>query len=235
MQSVKKETLTQQVGEGIKELIGQLGLQPGDKLLNERELIQQFNVSRTVIREALKSLEMLGIVRLKQGDGIYVARPSMKSVSGHLHFQWQRSARTMKELLDVRIILETAAVERIILDGKHETDAIASIAAWNDRMEEKLKQGDVAAEEDFQFHRALIQATGNQMLFELSDILYSFFENVRQPQSPEEMALRLEAVEEHRDILHTIETGNIAAAQKSLRKHLQPLATKMALLESEDG
>jgi len=234
MQRIKKETLTQQVGKGIKAYIDSEQLQPGDKLPSEKELIQRFGVSRTVVREALKSLEMLNIIRMKQGDGIYVAESSMKDITHHISFQWERNPKTMRELLAIRTILETAALEKVILAA--DVKRWAPMEMWNMHMEDRMNRGLIAAEEDFQFHRALIRATGNDMLFQMSDILYSFFENVQQSQNPDDMILRRRSVEEHKEILHWIRLKHIGKAQESLRRHLAPLERNAELMGlKEDG
>ncbi|MBP1993952.1 FadR/GntR family transcriptional regulator [Paenibacillus eucommiae] len=221
MQSIKKETLTQQVSEGIKAFIENNELKPGDKLPFEKEFIVRFGVSRTVVREALKSLEVLGVVELKPGDGIYVAHHSLKDITDQISFHWQRSPKTMKELLAVRKILEMAAIEMAIND--YEPERIAPMEAWILRMEEKIRKGSVPAEEDFQFHRALFKASGNEMLFQLSDFLYGFFENAEQEQQPEKVQSSPKSLQEHKEILHWIHSRDIVKAKESLQQHLLPL------------
>ena len=216
----KKKTLTQQVGESIKSLIEKKELKPGDWLSSEKELTRMFSVSRTVVREALKSLESVGIVRLKPGGGVYVSHPTYRHVAGHISFQWRRDAKKMKELIEVRKYLEAAALEMTI--RRNDPDLIAELGRLTEEMERKIAEGSVPVEEDLQFHRSLFKATGNETFFEIGDFLTMFFEQFGQthPEHPEYSQV---TVREHREIWRAIADGDIERAKSIMETHLARL------------
>ncbi|NLK05983.1 MAG: FadR family transcriptional regulator, partial [Spirochaetales bacterium] len=79
MQSLKKERLSVMVTDAINEIIRTEKLKPGDKLYSEKELSSKLEVSRSSIREALRMLEVSGIVKVYQGKGVFISDPSAKS------------------------------------------------------------------------------------------------------------------------------------------------------------
>src|SRR5699024_11901738 len=84
---IKKTSLVEIAAERIKQNIIENNLRPGDRFLSERELTQQLEVSRTVIREALRSLSSIGIVEVRKGGGVYVGHSSFDSIKNILDHQ----------------------------------------------------------------------------------------------------------------------------------------------------
>ncbi|WP_409346392.1 FadR/GntR family transcriptional regulator [Paenibacillus sp. MBLB4367] len=233
MKGIRKETLSQQAGESIKAYIEQMRLQPGDKLPSEKQLIDRYGVSRTVVREALKSLETVGIIQMKPGDGIYVARPSISGMSHHFTFHWNRKPQTVKELLQIRVSLELFAIELTVM--LRDEERIAQMSYWVEEMERKLKDGGGIVHEDLQFHRSLFRASGNDTLCELSEFIAGFFvpmEGVASTlHTPDPLSLL-----EHKQILHWIRAGDTEKAKACMRDHLRPLELFVASLEANpDG
>jgi DNA-binding FadR family transcriptional regulator len=229
VKSIRKETLSQQAGDSIKAYIEQMRLQPGDKLPSEKQLIERYGVSRTVIREALKSLETVGIIQLKPGDGIYVARPTISGMSHHFTFHWNRNPKTVKELLQIRTTLELYAIDLAV--GQQDEERIRQMEHWVLEMERKLKEGVSIAHEDLQFHRALFRASGNETLCELSEFIAGFFVpldgSATLMHGPDPLSLL-----EHKQILHWIRAGNAAKAKACLQEHLRPVESFVASMEA---
>lgn len=178
MLKTSKLNLSHIVSDRIKSFILDRELKEGDKLPSEKQLIETLGVSRTVVREALKSLEMLGIIKIKTGDGIYVDGLSLKPILDQMSFRWKQSETKMKELWATRRILELGAVEMAI--ERYDLELIDQMDHWNDAISEKIDQLEVPSEEDLQFHRTLFKATGNKTYFEFNEVLNDFFFNIRQ-------------------------------------------------------
>ncbi len=219
MKAIRKSTLVEQAGEAIKRHIEQHRLRPGQKLPSEREWVESLQVSRTAVREALKSLELVGVVRLKPGDGIYVSDPSLRHITRHVTFQWKTDKRKLKELLEIRKILELGAVELAV--GHRDSEAIGDMARWVERMEAKVKKRLPAVEEDLAFHRALFRATGNETMLQFSEMLAEFF-----PESHEEPCTET-TLNEHREIYDRLKQGDAPGARRVLEAHLDSLKTTL--------
>lgn len=134
----------------------------GDKIPAEPELMAQYNVGRSTIREAVKTLAMSGIVRVKQGDGTYVSDKPKRET---LHERLRRADAT--EINSVRTLLE---VEIVRLAATHKTpDDIDAIAHWLDKRRKAIEQEQIkeCTDADIGFHLALATASGNSVLADL--------------------------------------------------------------------
>lgn len=134
----------------------------GDKIPAEPELMAQYDVGRSTIREAVKTLAMSGILRVKQGDGTYVnERPRRET----LHERLRRA--DADEINSVRTLLE---VEIVRLAARHKTPAdIESISQWLDKRRKAIEQEQLkeCTDADIGFHLALANASGNSVLADL--------------------------------------------------------------------
>lgn len=220
MEVPEKMNLSHIVSERIKTYILDNDLKAGDKLPSEKQLIDSLGVSRTVVREALKSLEMIGIVRIRTGDGIYVDSLSLKPVLDHVSFRWKQDDRRMRELLATRRVLELGALEMAI--ERYDLEAFDQMEACNRAMSAKIEAGELPLEEDLEFHRTLFRATGNETFFELSEVLTDFFTAIRKKHFGKTGGSR-QSLEEHRRVLEAIRRKDVAAAKRELEEHLQPL------------
>lgn len=220
MELAEKTTLSQIVSERIKKYIVDHQLEPGAKLPSEKQLTEMLQVSRTVVRESLKALEMLGIIRIKPGGGVFVDTPSLKPVMDQVSFLWKNNREKIVELLATRKILELGAVEMAIQNG--DLQLIEQMEMWNERMEQAIREGKLPMEEDLEFHRTLFKATGNQTYFELSDVLSEFFHNVRELHFGDPKKT-LVSLDEHKQIIECIRAGYEEEAKAVMLNHLRPL------------
>ncbi|MNI34594.1 HTH-type transcriptional regulator LutR [compost metagenome] len=217
MQKIEKKSMVDIVTERIKSYIRTNQLSAGNKLPSEKEWIAQLGVSRTVIRESLKSLQIIGIIRIKPGEGIFVDDPSLKNIAEHISYRWKNSAKEMKELLASRIVLELGAIEMAVLN--YDLSRIAEMKAWNDKM---LKPDENRSLADHEFHRSLFKATGNSTYFQLSQMLNNFFNFVKLPSTNTDEQFML-SHSEHQEIINWILRKNIKLAKKMMLLHLEVL------------
>lgn len=220
MELGEKTTLSQIVSERIKQYIVDHQLEPGAKLPSEKQLTEMLQVSRTVVRESLKTLEILGIIRIKAGGGVFVDAPSLKPVMDQVSFLWKNNAEKIDELLATRKILELGAVEMAIQHG--DMRLIEQMEVWNEKMEHTVKKGELPVEEDLEFHRALFRATGNQTYFELSDVLSEFFHQIRELHFGDSSNILI-SIQEHKQLIEYIRGKDIEAAKTVMLTHLTPL------------
>ena len=185
------------VVERLKSFIVAEGLNPGDRLPTETVLAARFGVSRLSLREATKSLELLGILTSKAGVGLTVGQLDLERVTNHLGFHPALHRASPLQLLETRILIETGALPhaaRRMQEDPAIGDQLQMLAdqfrgartlqAWIDR--------------DIEFHRALLDASGLTALVAFHDLLQIFFQRFR---ASVKMAEWKQGVESHQRVL----------------------------------
>ena len=192
-------------------------LKPGDMLPPERELVRRFGVSRTSIRDAIRSLEAMGLLEPRQGVGTVVRDVSADAVANPVTSVLLERRKAIHELLDVRLIIEPALAQRAALHASPEQ--VSEMHAILDRQEEKVRRGELATEEDSAFHYTIALAANNTVMLKLVHVLMDLLREAR------ERTLQTGGRPEksqagHRRILAALERGDAAAAGAAMRRHL---------------
>lgn len=188
----------------------------GAALPSQRELADQLAISRASLREAISTLEALGLVRSQPGKGVFVTAGSQRDAAQPLR---GTASMTPQALIEFRAALEPAwaalTAQRIDDDGR------ARLAAIQAGMEEALKVGDLvmASDWDLQFHMLLAELCGNPGLIEIA---HQFREQIghslRLPFS--RSASIWEPADEHRVIIDAILAGDAPRATAAMHAHL---------------
>ncbi len=211
--------LYEQIVAQIEERILNGELRPGDKLPAERELADQFGVSRTAIREAMKALTHSGLVVIQPGRGTFVTDISSKVVRHSFDMLVRGSNETgIKDLIEVREILEP------------EIAALAAVRAGSEdieSMEEAVRAMDMAMDDletfieaDLDFHLALAQGSNNVLIPALIDTLVELLREHRKRAASVEGGMS-RGQPHHKIILAAIKNNDANAARNSMRGHLE--------------
>ena len=172
---VKIKKIYEEVIEQVKKLIIDGKLQPGDKLLSERELAEKLGVSRASIREAFSALEMMGIITIRPGEGSFVRQVSYEEMLEPLSFLLQVDIDNVMQLLEVRKILE---VEVATLAATRATkEDIETIRHALNNMVDEVNSGEVGDIADAEFHFAVVKAAHNPILITLINTLSDLMAN----------------------------------------------------------
>lgn len=219
--SVQRETtLSTRVIRQIEDLILQKKLKPGDRLPSERDLAEQLAVSRTVVREAIRSLVAKGLLKVRPGIGATIRQPSAATVteSVHLFLRTGGAELTYNKVHEIRRVLEIEiaglAAQRRTADDLVQLERILGGMAALDDDRERF------AETDVKFHAALAEATQNELfsllLDSIADIMlevrYSGFELAGAPER---------ALGYHRAIYEQVKAGDPNGARNAMREHLK--------------
>jgi GntR family transcriptional repressor for pyruvate dehydrogenase complex len=216
--AAKRGRLHEEVVSQIQELIEQRQLRPGDKLPPERELTKGFDVSRTVVREAVRSLEERGLVDVRHGSGVYVAEPSIDAVTESLALHLRVSESSLMPLLEVREILEVEiaglAAERATQEDQEQMErSLRHEAGLFDSRDEYV-------EADLEFHELLTRATHNEvlpiLLKPLAELLRESRRVTIEPPGSTELSLA-----GHREIFEAVKNGDREQAREAMREHLR--------------
>jgi DNA-binding FadR family transcriptional regulator len=214
------EEILDQVDEAIA--AGQLG--PGDRFPPEREFAEQFGVSRTSVREALRVLEALGIVKVRRGpgpdNGVTILSEPTNALSRLLRLHVGLDLISVDDLMQFRILIESWAAETFALTRNPELE---------DELEGILREMGSASQEDFNeldtaFHVTLVRGAGNQIATLVTEgireairhTMHDAFGRIRNwpPQ-------RDRLVAEHSAIAAAIQAGEAADAARLVEEHIR--------------
>jgi GntR family transcriptional regulator, transcriptional repressor for pyruvate dehydrogenase complex len=216
-ETVRRNKVYEEVARQIERLILKK-LQPGDKLPSERELAETLGVSRSSIRDAIRSLELMGMVEPRQGAGTIVREISAESVLNPLSNAIKRKEELIVELLDFRRMLEPPLAARAATHAS--PDEISEMEEILERQQQKVRQGDSAIAEDSEFHYSIALASGNSVVLKVLDTLMDLLRDTR------ERSLQVEgrpqkSLAGHRRILSAIKRHDAEAARDAMRHHIE--------------
>lgn len=203
-------------------------LKPGDSLPSERELCEQFGVSRTVVREALSYLKKEGVIDTGQGKKTTVAENTHARSFKVGDFP-VRDEETFQEIIDFLIFFESGAAK--IAASKRDSTDLKKIQQALLGMELAIAKGELADHEDYLFHRSIVEATHNGYFIDLNEHLdHSVRKLIRQARlntSKYSHDLVKEVFSEHAEIFENIKCGNCDGAALAAENHLRQAAKRM--------
>lgn len=218
---IRTKKIYEEVTDSILEMIKAGQFKAGDKLDSVEQLAKNFNVGRSAIREALSGLRAMGLVEMRQGEGTYITSFDASKFSLPLSSALLMKREDIKELSEVRKILEVGAVASASIN--HKAEDLTPMERALKAMKEAKGQGEIGEKADLDFHLAIAHATHNKMLINLmtsvSEIMVESMRETRQLLLySEEMMGSL--YEEHQLIFESIKARNTEEAQKNMLNHL---------------
>jgi len=214
---IRRNKVYEEVAKQIERLILKK-LKPGDKLPSERELAEMLQVSRSSIRDAIRGLELMGLVEPRQGAGTIVRELSAESVVNPFANSLKHQRDQISELLDFRKMLEPPLAARA---ATHATDDdIAEMEEILQRQETKMALGEAAVAEDTEFHYSIALASGNTVVLKVLDVVMDLLRETR------ERSLQVEgraqrSLAGHRRILAAIKRRDAESAKAAMRRHVE--------------
>jgi GntR family transcriptional regulator, transcriptional repressor for pyruvate dehydrogenase complex len=214
---VRRNKVYEEVAKQIERLILKK-LKPGDKLPSERELAEMLQVSRGSIRDAIRGLELIGLVEPRQGTGTIVREISSDSRVNPFANALKRQKEMVRELLDFRKMLEPPLAARAATHAS--VEEIFDMEEILQRQEEKQARGESAVAEDSEFHYSVALASDNTVVLKVLDILMDLLRDTRA------RSLQLEgrpqkSLAGHRRILAAIKRHDAEAAKAAMRRHIE--------------
>ncbi len=216
----RKPSLVESVAGELTEAIVSGRLESGQRLPAERDLGEQFGVSRTVIREAVRTLAARGLVSVTSGRGVEVASLDPQTVSDSLRL-FIRGKQTFdyQQIHEVRCTIE---VETAGLAAERATpEEVEKLKSLCDQLEEKLQAGEhlAASHLDFEFHRALTAAARNDLFLIMLDSIGDVLQEVRDKAYPMP-GVGENGLKGHREILRSVADSDADAARHAMAEHL---------------
>jgi GntR family transcriptional regulator, transcriptional repressor for pyruvate dehydrogenase complex len=227
LKTIKRTQRSDEVRRQIERAIRDGDFATGERLPSERELVETLGVSRVSVREAIRSLEALGLVRVYQGRGAFVS--DRRSGLGEPLARWLDLHRDeVVELLDVRAALDSFAVQCVV--AGYANERVAAIEAAERAFAGAVATGAPTAELvtlDIDFHLAIAEAASNRLLYDLLSDLHLYLAEARHLvlTSPQRAA---QSAREHRLILEAITARDSEAARAATYAHFASVREHVA-------
>lgn len=217
--SLERTNLSQQIADHIEQVIlSSPTSRMNEKLPGEMKLAAQYNVSRPVVREALKLLQERGLITLKNGVGAIITRPENATVRDAVNRIMQVDQISNDELTQMRQILELSSIDLAVekLTDEHIRAMEENIARFSDKalpLKDRVKL-------DEQFHQLIAQASGNDLLCLFVGVLTSLLRDYMGKGVLIEGGIQ-DGITRHRQILDAIKARDKQAAHHAMAEHLR--------------
>ena len=221
---VRRTTLTADICRKMVSHLLRGDWQEAQKIPPERELCQKLGVGRASLREALKALEIMGMIETRLGDGTYVcprsdflSRPLLWAITG-------TNVSDLRELVEARMLIESElaalAAERASME------AVQAISKCLDTMETHIHDQLIFQESDVAFHLAIASAAQNVILYNALQLMRNLMQEwVRKALQQDGVASR--ALRQHKEILLAIAKRNPQHARQTMREHVAAMAVHL--------
>jgi GntR family transcriptional regulator, transcriptional repressor for pyruvate dehydrogenase complex len=214
---VTKISISDEIAKQIMDLISRGELKPGDHLPSERELCKDFGASRSSLREALRCLSIVGVLNARVGEGTSVAEDGEKFLRKIIEWRLITERHDIENLLEVRMALEGVSAANT---ARHATaEQVEELRKLVAKMRASLKDEKTFAALDLDFHVAMAEASGNELVFDLIALVRGQLLKALHKVLVVPHALPL-ALKEHAAIFGAIERRDPDGAREAMQKHL---------------
>ena len=232
--SVKSNKISENIVEQIRKAIFEGRLKPGDKLPPERELMKNFKVSKATLREAMRSLEVLGFLEIRKGvsGGPFVTEVDMKkardSFTNFLHFK----NLSLRHLTEVRLILESHIAEKAAHTITEED--LNRLKKLIEESEYVLKHNIPieSRKNEIEFHRIIGSITGNPILMFILDFVENLLIDTKEILQPGKDFSR-EVLNAHKRIYKALLGKDSKKAQEEMIKHVKEVERDLIAIQEE--
>ena len=210
-------TLPQELKQRLLDMIEAGGLGEGHRLPTEAELCKRFGVSRTVLREAMKYLELLGIVSIEPGRGTFVKAFDVRNLFSIIPAQLMFKPQDIAEVLQTRQLLEGFCLEQAIIKGGAEGLRELEACVEELRLGLDVHAPIASMEADIDFHRALATMAGAKLLLVILEIFWGL--RGKLPLSDDSREAREKRYTRHLRLYEAIEQRDLQFARLCLAEH----------------
>jgi GntR family transcriptional repressor for pyruvate dehydrogenase complex len=215
---IRSSRLYEQIVQQVEESINKGALKPGDQLPPERELAEQFGVSRTAVREAVKTLREKGMVEAYPGRGTFITDGSSYTMRQSLDRLMKSGNEGFASLAEVREILEPEIAA--LATTRADAEDLAAMRQQVATMDAAKRDPEAYIEADLDFHLALAEAAGNPIILSLIDSIVGLLREQRMgifqvDGGPERGQYH------HKRILEAVEHRDPVGAREAMKAHLK--------------
>jgi len=234
--AVRQNKVPQQIIVQIRNLILEGTIAPGDKLASEKDLMEQFQVSKQTLREALRALEYMGLLEIRKGiaGGAYVSEVGMEVTREHLASFLHFKNLSIQNLSEVRKIIEPYAAEtaakRISAEEAEKFKELVELREKNPSSTFSSKM----SEHEIEFHRFIAASTGNPILILMVDFIEDLLEDLKRILKPD-AEFSKSVVRAHRRIYNAVVKRDPQKASSEMYKHIVEVEEQLIQREEKDN
>jgi len=171
---VNRSSLADELSSQLARLVASGVYNPGDRLPSIMEMARKFGVGHPTVREALKKLEVVGVVEIRHGSGVYIRKTRDAVLVSNPVFHGPVSKKLLLDLIEARTPIEVTAVE---LAASHATEGhLLEMERHLARAEEDRDDDDAVNAANIAFHAQIAVASGNTVLRQLQEVFSSLFQ-----------------------------------------------------------
>ena len=216
-QRIKRRRLHEDIIHQLHSLIRQGVLKDGDRLPPERDLAEQFKVSRSSVREAIRSLELQGLVVSKRGSGTFINTDNLESVLALVAASMDTGEDALRDIFEMRHLLEPPIAA--LAACRATPEEVQRMQEILDEQERQVERGGTGVEADTAFHFTLAAATHNSALLKVVSAVEDILQMSR-GRSMQEPGRPQRSLKSHREVLQRVESGDSHGAQEAMEHHL---------------
>ncbi len=223
---IKSNRVFEDIAEQIKDAIYRGRLKPGDKLPSERELVEKFRVSRVSIREAFRSLELAGLLKIKRGagGGAYIADLDHHPISRSLSTMLRMGKVSLPDITEARALIEPEIAR--LAATRASAEDIARLRRAIIEQEQALKKGQLPERFKLEFHRILAHAARNPVLTLLLDSFIDLLSEAISDLHPTADVVE-NVIKYHKRVLAAIEKRRPEQAAEVMSRHIVDLQQRL--------
>jgi DNA-binding FadR family transcriptional regulator len=218
---IKKTRIAEEVADRIRVLMLDGTFPPGEPLPSERHLAERFGVSRGSIRDALRTLETIGLLETRHGQGTFPHELSVDRLVAPLASVMAYRSDLQDELLDVRRMFEPAVARVAALRATEED--LADLGRILDTQRQKVKIGQSAIVEDTAFHAILARSTRNRVVMSIMATLNDLLVESR-TQSLRQKGRPARSVDGHEAVVAAMRRRDAEGASQAMYNHIDQIA-----------
>ncbi|MBN9032701.1 MAG: GntR family transcriptional regulator [Rhizobiales bacterium 63-7] len=233
---ITRRKLSDEVFDRLERMISSGELTPGDDMPSERELMDRFKVGRPAIREAMQSLERMGLVAISHGERAKVLELTAKSLFRQMDLTAKimlaKSADTLEHLKSARIFFERGMAREAA--QKASPEDIAALHAILDRQRASLGNAEAFIAADMAFHTRIAEISGNPIFAAVSESMLAWLQEYHTDMliwtGKERFTLA-----EHEEIVDRLAAGDADGAEQAMLKHLERSRALYTLPRGDDA
>ena len=227
-----RETVTMEVARRLLDYFLSGEFQPGGRIPSERRLAESLGVGRSLVREALKSLHLLGLLEVRQGDGTFLKRTDSELLPQVIEWGLLLGERPALDLVEARAHLEVVVAG--LAAERRDTQAVDDLRGLLTAMRESSGNPLQFVEADVGFHLRVAEAAGNVVLSDMLSGVQALL-RVWIRRVVEAAGRTGPSYEEHVPIFEAIERGDRAAATAAMAAHMEGASTRLKATISQSA